>query len=96
MPEVLENKRERLRARPTLLHSSAMVGHRVGFVSARHCQSAARVTKWPALCEHAECKAGRAVRWMGFNCNLEIKNCFPTGDIFNFFECLFLLAYFFA
>lgn len=34
MPEALENKSERVRARPTLLHSSAMAGHRVGLVSA--------------------------------------------------------------
>lgn len=40
-PEFLENKSERLQARPTLLHSSAMVGHRVGFTSSLHCKAVA-------------------------------------------------------
>lgn len=44
MPELLENKSERLQARPTLLHSSTMVGHRVGFAPTPHCEPGAERT----------------------------------------------------
>jgi len=45
MPELLENKSERLQARPTLLHSSTMVGHRVGFAPTPHCEPGAERTR---------------------------------------------------
>lgn len=44
MPELLENKSERLQARPTLLHSSTMVGHRVGFAPTPRCEPGAERT----------------------------------------------------
>lgn len=89
MPEVLENKSERVGARPTLLHSSAMVGHRVGFVSALHCKPEAWITKCPTL--------WKAHRVQGSFCRLVLitiwrsKIVLPQGMLLAFLNASFYL-----
>lgn len=80
MPELLENKSERLQARPTLLHSSTMVGHRVGFAPTPHCEPGAERTRGV---ETGREQGSRVL------ISLDQKMTFPWGIFLTFWNACF-------